>query len=303
MPALINLNRFDLVSLRLFVATVDSGSLTAGAECSGISLAAASKRIAELEAHVGSTLLERSKRGVVPTPAGQTLQRHAIELVAGLEQLAVAMDDFHRGTRGHLRLWGNTSAFSGFLPGLLARYSAAHPGIKIDLEDAQSDDAVRAVASGAAELAVVGENTPVDGLQSFVCDTDELVLALPAGHALSRVSPVPFEEALAHDFVGLGRSTSLMRQISAAAEATGRTLKIRVQVRSFDAMCRMVAAGLGVAILPRAGAAPHVASMGLHLAALAGVRTERKLLMVMRDGDRLSPAARALVEMLQPPGA
>ena len=139
--------------------------------------------------------------------------------------------------------------------------------------------------------------------KAFVCDTDELVLALPAGHALSRVSPVPFEEALEHDFVALGRSTSLMRQISAAAEAAGRTLKIRVQVRSFDAMCRMVAAGLGVAILPRAGAAPHVASMGLHLAALAGVRTERKLLMVMRDRDRLSPAARALVDMLQPPGA
>jgi DNA-binding transcriptional LysR family regulator len=298
-PPTINLSRFDLASLRLFVATVDGGSLTAGAERFGISLAAASKRIAELEAHVGSALLERSKRGVVPTPAGQTLQRHAIELVAGLEQLAVAMGDFHRGTRGHLRLWANTSAFSGFLPGLLAEYALSHPGIKIDLEDAVSEDAARAVASGAAELGVIGENTPVEGLQAFVCDTDTLVLALPAGHALSRLSPVPFEKVLEHDFVALGRSTSLMRQISAAAEAAARTLKIRVQVRSFDAMCRMVAAGLGVAILPRAGAAPHVASMGLQLAELAGVRTERKLLMVMRDRDALSPAARALVDMLR----
>jgi DNA-binding transcriptional LysR family regulator len=175
MPQAINLNRFDLASLRLFVATVDAGSLTAGAERFGISLAAASKRISDLEAHFGSPLLQRSKRGVVPTPAGMTLQRHAIEVVARLEQLAVAMGDFQRGAGGHLRLWANTSAFGGFLPGLLAAYSTAHLGVKIDLEDALSEDAARAVARGTAELAVIGENTQTDGLQTFVCHSDELI--------------------------------------------------------------------------------------------------------------------------------
>ena len=104
MAAPINLSRFDLISLRLFVATVEAGSLTEGANRFGISLAAASKRIADLEAHVGCALLSRSKRGVTPTEAGQTLLRHAIGMAAALEQLALAMDDYQRGASGHLRI-------------------------------------------------------------------------------------------------------------------------------------------------------------------------------------------------------
>ena len=295
----INLNRLDMISLGLFVATVERGSLTAGAEKSGISLAAASTRVAEIEAHVGSALLARSKRGVAPTAAGQTLLRHAIDLVAGFEQMALAMDDFHRGAGGHLRLWANTSAFASFLPQLLATYSAAHPAVMIDLEDALSEDAARAVASGAAELAVIGDNTPAQGLQTFVCHIDELVLLLPSGHALATGAAVPIEHALALDIVGLGRSTSLMCQVAAAADAAGRSLKIRVQVRSFDVMCRMVAAGMGVAMLPRAGAAPHLRSMGLCVARLSGMHTERRLLLAMRDRACLSPPARAFVELAE----
>lgn len=296
---MISLNRFDLVTLRLFVAVVDAGSLTAGAERFGISLAAASKRVAELEHHCGAPLLLRSKRGVRATPAGQTLHRHAIEVVARLEQLALAMDDFQAGATGHLRLWANTSAFAGFLPRLLAAYSAAHPGVVIDLEDALSEDAARAVASGTAELAVIGENTPVDGLQTLVCDTDELALLVPQGHALADEPSVTLAQALEHDFVTLNRATSLVRQIAAAAEAAHRPLKIRIQVRSFDAMCHMVAAGLGVAILPRAGAAPHMAAMGLRLVPLQAMQTQRRLLLALRDRDSLSAAARALVEMVE----
>ena len=301
MPNPINLGRFDLASLRVFLAVIDGGSLTAGAERYGISLAAASKRVAELESHVGSALLLRSKRGVTPTAAGLTMRQHAIEVVGRLEQLAVAMDDFRSGALGHLRLWANTSAFGGFLPDLLAAYAKANPKIRIDLEDTSSEEAVRAVATGVAELAVIGENTSAGRLETLVCDRDELVLVVPVGHALtsSGGTGVTIAEALAHDFVALGRSTSLTRQIAAAAQTAGRMLKVRVQVRSFDAMCRMVAAGLGVAILPRAGVAPHLAAMGLERLALTGMATSRQLLLAMRSRLALSPAARGLVDMAQ----
>lgn len=294
---MISLNRFDLVSLRLYAAVVEAGSLTAGAERFGISLAAASKRIAELEVHVGNALLERSKRGVEPTPAGRTLHRHVLEVIARLEQLAMAMDDFQRGALGHLRLWANTSAFGSFLPDLLAAYAAAHPQIRLDLEDVLSEEAARAVANGIAELAVIGENTPAEGLETLVCATDELMLLVPAGHALAGRLPVPFLHALDHDFVTLGRATSLTRQVAAAAEAVSRSLRIRVQVRSFDAMSRMVAAGLGVAILPRDGAGVQAAAMGLRLLPLTGVSTRRRLLLAMRERATLSGPARAFVEM------
>ena len=295
----INLNRFDLASLRLLVATVEGGSLTAGAEWFGISLAAASKRISELEAHVGSPLLTRSKRGVVPTPAGMTLMRHAIDIVANLEQLSVAMTDFHRGAGGHLRLWANTSAFTGFLPGMLAAYSAAHPSVMLDLEDALSEDVVRAVARGNAELGIVGDNTIAQGLETLVCDADELVLLMPPGHPLVARPVVPIDEVLGYDIVGLNRGTSLMRQIAAAADAVGSDLKIRVQVRGFDEVCRMIAAGIGIGILPKLSVAPHVKSLGLHVSQLTGMRTRRCLLLVMQSRAQLSPPATEFVAMVK----
>lgn len=294
-----NLNRFDLTSLRLFVAIVEGGSLTVGAERLSISLAAASKRISELEAHVGSTLLARSKKGVVPTPAGLTFMRYAIEIVARLEQLSLAMGDFHRGAGGHLRLWANTSAFTGFLPALLARYSADHPSVMLDLEDAMSEDVVRAVARGNAELGIIGDNTPAEGLQSLVCDSDELVLIMPNGHALAGQASVAIEDVLGYDIIGLNRATSLMRQIAAAADARGRALKIRMQVRGFDEVCRMIAAGLGIGMLPRASIAPHVKSLGLATARLTGMNARRSLLLVMRDRATLSAPARDFVELAQ----
>ncbi|MEI7611648.1 MAG: LysR family transcriptional regulator [Betaproteobacteria bacterium] len=299
MNAPINLNRFDLVSLRLFVAVIDGGSLTAGAEQFAISTAAASKRISELEAHVGSSLLVRSKRGVTLTAAGQTLLQHAFEIVAGVEQLALAMDDFRRGAGGHLRLWANPSAFAGFLPKLLADFLEAYPTVEIDLEETLSHDAVHALLRGGTELAIIGENTPIEGLEAFVCNVDELVLLLPLGHPLAKSPSVSITEAAALDLVGLSRATSVMRQIATEARAVGQTLKIRMQVRNFDAVCRMVATGIGAAIVPRAAGAPHVKSMGLAMIRLTDMVTERRLLMAMRHRSRLSPPALAFVELAE----
>lgn len=296
---MINLNRFDLVTLRLFVAVVDAGSLTAGAERFGISLAAASKRIAELEQHCGVLLLQRSQRGVSATAEGWTMHRHAVEVIARLEQMAQAVDDFRSGATGHLRLHANPSALGGFLPGLLADYALRHPHTTIDLEDALSEDGVRAVQKGSADLAVIGDNVPVEGLQTLPCNVDRLVLLVPPGHALSARDRVAIERVFDHDLVTLPRSASLTRKIMAAAEAAGRTPRIRVQVRSFDAMCRMVARGLGLAVLPAAAATLYAQALQLRLIALEGAATERVLLLAMRRRSELSAAAQALVWMVE----
>jgi DNA-binding transcriptional LysR family regulator len=294
----INLSRFDLVSLRLFVAVLDAGSLTSGADRFGISVAAASKRIADLEQHCGMPLLQRGQRGVRATPYGETLHRHAIDVIARLEQLALAVDDFHTGAIGHLRLWANPSSLGGFLSRVLADYGKQHPEVKIDLEDALSEDSVRAVQKGIAELAVIGDNVPCEGLESFVCNVDSLVLLVPEGHVLGGKKNVTVARALEHDLVTLPRRASLTRKIIAAAEAVGATPRVRVQVRSFDSMCRMVAGGLGLAILPRAAADLYAKALGLRIVELQGLEVKRVLLVVMRRRAELSAAAAALVEMI-----
>lgn len=208
--------------------------------------------------------------------------------------------------QGQLRLWANPSAFNGFLPRLLADYALACPAVKIDLEDALSEHAVRAVAGGVAELAVIGEGTPAPGLETHVCHVDELVLVAPrphpldAGDAADADAPVPLAEALRFDMVALSRATSLSRTIAGEAAATGRAMRVRVHTRSFDAMCRMVAAGMGVAILPRSAAGALAPSLGLRMRRLTGMRTERRLLLAMRRRADLGSAARAFVDMVLP---
>lgn len=294
----INLNRFDLISLRLFVAAVDRGSLTAGARDFGISVPAASKRMADLEAGVGAPLLERGRSGVRPTAIGQTLYRHAVQVVGDLAQLASAMSDYARGVRDHIRVWANTSAVTGFMPSLLSQFLADHPGVAVDLEETNSEPAVEAVRNGAADLCVFADNVPFDGIRSTVCDADALVLICDASNPLARRRRLSFAQALNQDFVGLDRNSSLMRLIRGEAAGHGVDLRLRVQVRSFDAMARMIAAGLGVGILPRTGAAPLVSSMRLRMVPLADAWAQRALRVGWRDQELLSAAARALLQTL-----
>lgn len=293
-----NLNRFDLMSLRLFVSVVNLGSLTHGAKEFGISLAAASKRISELETHVGQVLLVRGKKGVVPSAAGQAMYRHSVELVGRLAQLSHAMADFHQGAYGHLRIWANPSAFANFLPHMMSLMSKHHPQIRMELEDVLSHEVVRTVINGGAELGVIAENTPSEGLQTLLCEEDELVLITPAQHPLHGEQAVRLQDILSHDLVGMNTSTSLMRQINGQASLSGQTARLRVQVRGFDTMCKMVAAGVGVAILPHLSALPLAPALGLKIQRIEGEWVRRRLYLAMRDQQQLSVAAQAFVAQM-----
>ena len=293
-----NLNRLDLISLRLFVSVVDLGSLTRGAQEFGISLAAASKRISELETHVGQILLMRGKKGVAPSPAGEAMYRHSVELVGRLAQLSHAMSDFQLGTHGHLRIWANPSAFAHFLPHMMSLMSTHHPQIRMELEDVLSHEAVRTVLSGGAELGVIAENTPTEGLETLLCEEDELVLITPKNHALCGERPVRLQDILSYELVGMNMSTSLMRQINGQASLSGQTARLRVQVRGFDTMCKMVAAGVGVAILPHLSALPLAPALGLSIQRIEGEWVRRRLYLAMRDRAHLSTAAKAFVALM-----
>jgi DNA-binding transcriptional LysR family regulator len=136
-------------------------------------------------------------------------------------------------------------------------------------------------------------------LQTVLADVDRLVLIVPADHALAGAPQVAFADALGFDFVTLARAASLTRKVDVAAEAAGRHLRIRIQVRSFDAMCRLVAAGMGLANLPRAGAALHGQALKLKVLELTGIDTQRRLLAATRERAVLSKAARAFVRLVE----
>ncbi|HEX4509896.1 MAG TPA: LysR substrate-binding domain-containing protein [Burkholderiaceae bacterium] len=295
-----NLHRVDLVSLSLFSLVARCGSISKGAELAALAIGAASKRLTDLEQSLGTRLLDRHSRGVTLTPAGVALQRHAQRILSDVDQMTADLSDYASGLTGVVRLWANTSAVTQFLPGQVSSFVGANPGIRIELEEADSQDIVLAVLDGRADLGIFADRTPANGLQVQPYRQDRLVLVVPPRHPLARRRQVRFEEAMAFDFVTLARATSLARRLQAETEALGRTLRARTQVRSFDAICKMVAVGMGVAVLPDVAAEPLARSLGLRCVVLADAWAARWLLLGVREGASLSRHVRSFVEHLAP---
>lgn len=293
-----NLHRLDLVSLSLFTLVARTGSISKGAELARLALGAASKRISDLEAAVGAPLLERHSRGVTLTPAGAALQQHALRILADVDLLAADLSDHARGVVGVVRLWANTSAITQFLPGDLAGFIQRHAGIRIEMHEGDSSAVVLAVLDGRADLGILADRTPMLGLQSQHYRRDRLALVVPAGHALASRRKVAFAETAGFDFVSLAEGTSLAQRLALQSQSLGQRLRIRIHVRSFDAMCQMVAAGLGVAVLPEAAARPLVKALGLRLVALTDPWVERDLLLAARDLGALARPVRLLADHL-----
>ncbi|MGO4329093.1 LysR family transcriptional regulator [Cupriavidus sp. 2TAF22] len=293
-----NPHRLDLVSLSLFNLVVRSGSISKGATLAHVAVGAASKRISDLEAAVGSSLLERHSRGVSLTVAGQALYRHAQRILDDVDLLVADLSDYASGIVGVVRLWVNTSAVTQFLPSELATFVQANPGIRIELEEQNSSEVVQAVLDGRADIGIFADRTPAPGLHQVKYREDRLGLVVPRSHALAGRRTVNFEEALDFDFVSLSEGTSLAKRLQAETEALGRRLKLRIQVRSFDAMCQMVAAGMGVAVLPSHAVHALVRPLNLRQIPLKDTWARRQLLIGLRDPNALPRHVRTLVDHL-----
>jgi DNA-binding transcriptional LysR family regulator len=299
-PPRYNLARFDLVSIRLVVDCVQRGSLSAAAREAHLALAAASRRIRELEDAVGEPLFERHGRGVLPTPAGRVFARHAVGLLQSLEQMGSELADLRTGVATHVRLCASTAAITEFLPPLLARYARLHRDVRVDLEEQVSSGVVTALREGRADLGVFVEGVETAGLDCRVFRHDELVLVLPPRHRLVGRGSVPFAATLEEDWISLADGAALLQKQHEAAHAAGRPLKLRMQVRSFDAVCHLVASGLGIAMLPKTAALPIVGAMKLRWRALADAWASRRLLLATRAGAQ-DRAVTALLQYLAEP--
>ena len=281
-----NLARFDLVSVRLAVDCAQTGSLTAAARSSHLALAAASRRIRELEDALGDPLFERHARGLRPTPAGRVFVKHGLSLLLTMEQLGAELADLRRGTVRHIHLCASSAAISQFLPPLLARYGQLHPQVHIDVEEQVSDAVAATLRERRTDIAVFVEGPDTRGLDTRLFRHDELVLVLPAGHRLAALkTPLAFADALDEEWISLTAGAAMLQQQQQSALAAHRPFKLRMQVRSFDAVCHMVASNLGIAILPKAACLPIVKAMKISWRPLADPWAQRRLLVACTLGQ------------------
>lgn len=290
----------DLTSLALFCRSIDARSLSKGAEQSHIALAAASRRIALLEHRYGVQLLHRSPQGVEPTAAGKALAFHAQQLLELAERLQADMLDYAKGAKGHIRIQANTSAMTQFLAKDLSVFAVRYPEVKLDLKERRSGDIAQAVREGKTDVGVVVDGPSREGLTCYEYQRDRLVAIVPRGHAL-RGRQVAFSTLAEYDFVGLDSSTAMWRLVADAAATEGLSLRLRMQVNSFEAVCKLVQVGMGVGVLPQIAASNFAKDMGLRLISLTDPWAERRMFVCVRGFDTLPAIGRRLVEHLVGP--
>ena len=291
----------DLIDLKLFCDVADAGSITHGAARSGLALAAASTRMRNLELELGAPLLIRSRRGIEVTAAGRALLTHARAMLEQDARLREDLSAYAGGLTGEVRLLANTNACTEFLPEALSRFLAEHPQVTVDLEERLSDEIVGLVAEGAADIGIAAGTVEFGALETFPFQTDRFVLVAPTGHALADRGPIRFAEALGSDFVGLDRHSALQRFVADKAARHGAALRLRVQMRSFDAVCRLVECGVGVGIAPETTARRAAKTMSLAIVDLTDDWAVRELTLCVRSLAALRPSARQLVDALRVP--
>ncbi|MCM5571563.1 LysR family transcriptional regulator [Burkholderiaceae bacterium FT117] len=289
----------DPLTLRLFVAVCEERNIARAAAREALVASAVSKRIAAVEREIGASLLVRGRRGVAPTAAGEALLRRAREILGAMDRLQAELDEFASGVQGNVRVIASVTALAERLPEDIASFLARYQSVRVSLDEGVSTAIVRAVREGAADLGVLWDVADLEGLQAVPYRSDRLCVVMQAGHPLSGLPAVRFEQTLAYPSIGVtpgGRMEVILRR---QAALLGHVLTPRIVVSSLDAARRIAAAGLGLAILPEEVTAPHAGAGGLALVPLSDSWARRQFVVCSRPDSLLSAAARLLNEHLK----
>lgn len=289
--------RYDLNDLRLFVAIAQHLNLTKGADEIGLAPSSASHRIKRLEDTLGITLLERKTKGVLVTLEGEILLRHAKKILADLEQMHADISPYTQGVQSHIRLWANTHATHTYLPNDLGRFLELFPNVSVALEEHTSETISLAIANGDVELGIVAEYNQSADIVTYPYKKDRLVLIVPMNHSLARSQITKFKQIVDHPFVILSQGFSIHTFTTNLALSLGKHLNIRAQVKSFDAVCTMVNAGVGIALVPHDSVAKNQYT-NLTMIELDEPWAQRDLLVCVKQGAKLGHLSQVLLNHL-----
>ncbi len=286
---------FSLTDLLLFVQIAEQQNVTKGARRASLSPAAASTRLKSLEDQAGTRLFYREPRGVKLTPAGEIFLRHARVILRQVEYAKGEFATYTADDAGHIRIFANTTAVTEFMPRLLARFMVERPAVTVDLQERATKEVVRGILDHSADIGIVAGPVPTEGLQALSFSTDRLVLVTPENHPLNGKRAIAFIDALEFDHIGMDEGSTLHGFLIETVKQFGRKLTIRVQMRSFEAMCRMIEAGVGVGILPECAARHHQKTMHLNVIQLTDSWAIRERRILVLDMEALPTCAHALV--------
>ncbi|MGF6571270.1 DNA-binding transcriptional LysR family regulator [Paraburkholderia sp. GAS333] len=292
------LKKLDLTSLRLFVAVCQEQNIARAAEREFIASSAVSRRIAEIEAVIGLPVIQRQSRGITVTPVGETVLRYALAIIGNIEQMSAELSRFSSGAKGRVRVVANLSSIVQFLPEDVAAFGRAFPEVSIELEEENSADVVRIVDEHGADFGICNPVAGSEAFEQVPYRQDRLAVLVPGGHRLAAAQRVAFDDLLDDSFVGLRSESALTRLLTQQAAVAGRQLDVKIRVSSLDALCRMVHAGLGIAVVPEQVGLLYVNALDVRVLSLSDAWAVRRLVMIFKARDQLSASAAALVGFL-----
>jgi DNA-binding transcriptional LysR family regulator len=289
---------FDLTDMQLLVNVAGTMSLTKGAERTFLSLPAASNRVKNLEDHLGIALLYRTSHGATLTPSGEAFVRQARIILRQLEHLRGDMQEYAKGVKGRVRVYANTTAMNEFVPTVLERYLVAHPDVNIELRERLSYQVVKAVAEGDADIGITAQSSGGENVEFLPYRIDKLVLVTHEDHPLAERDAHSFESLLDYDFIAIFESSAIHSFLRKAAEVSGRKLKTRVEVGNFEASCRLIAAQVGIGVIPESAARRYAKTMPLSIMELTDDWALRELHICVQESGKLPAFAKELVDLL-----
>ena len=295
----------ELTSLRSLEAVHEHGSVVAAAQALGFTPSAVSQQIKRLERQSGVALLERVGRGVILTGPGRLLVEQGARIALELERLETDLHAQAGEVTGDLALVGFSTAMRGLIGPAVAELTAGHPRLRVRLRELEPWDAVDDVAGGRADVALVHRWGDVvleipEHLERRTVHHDEAEVILRADHPLAghdRVTPADLAD---EHWIATPEDTICRQWLSRMYDGTGRLPRIEHVAMEFASHLALVAAGLGIALVPRLGRAPlpgGTVAVRVHHPVPA-----RESIVLWRRSQSRSPAVRAVVEALAAAG-
>lgn len=284
----------ELFQLRYFLAVADHRNFTRAAHALHLAQPALSQQIRQLEDELGVRLLDRGRRETTPTAAGEVLRERARALLTDADAARQAVADVAALRGGRLVVAAINSISGRWLPERIGRFRDRCPGVELSLRVGRSDEVAELVATGVAEIGFLQLPADRDRFQVRELFTEDFLVLLPAGHELADRPRLTLKELRRQSFVLYkGRAREVVLR---ACEAAGFTPRVACESGELDTVRELVAARLGIAVLPHLAVDPG--QTGVRMIPLGGPRLRRRIGWIARRRSELSAAARELAGRL-----
>ncbi len=292
----------NLGRLHVLCEVVTRGSFSAAAEALSYTQSAVSQSIARLEAETGTTLVIRDRRGVRPTAAGSSLVAHAERIFAEVEAAEADLAAVLGIRAGKLRVASFPSAGATLMPLAVARFRQAHPEVALTLAEGEPEQIAPRLRAGEFDLALLfdfpgARERSGQGLRSVRLLEDPMHLALPAEHPLTTKPELSLADLRDQQWVQTSASSPCARHVVRSCLAAGFEPYVAFESDDYDTVQGLVAAGVGVALIPRL--ALTRVHPGIVVRSLAPRSPARKVTAATMAAPGVVPAANAMIALLR----